>query len=60
MILPDTQAGFRKGRRTVNHIYIVQHVVEKTIEGKGGKLFVFFIDLKAAFDKVERSRLGKL
>ena len=56
IILPDTQAGFRKGRRTVA-IYILQHVVEKTIEGKGGKLFAFFIDLKATFDRMERSRL---
>ena len=57
MVLPDMQADFRKGRRTVDNIYILQHVAEKAIEEKEGKLFAFFIDLKAAFDRVERSRL---
>ena len=36
-ILPDTQAGFRKGRGRDN-IYILQHVTEKATERKKGKL----------------------
>ena len=34
-ILPESQAGFRKGRSTMDNIYILQHVVEK--EGKQKK-----------------------
>ena len=34
-ILPESQAGFKKGRSTMDNIYILQHVVEK--EGKQKK-----------------------
>jgi len=32
---------------------------EKALSRKGGKLYVFFADLKAAFDKVDRKKLWK-
>ena len=56
-ILPDTQASFRKGRGTINNIYILQHVTEKAIEKKKGKLYTFFIDQRAAFDRIVREKL---
>lgn len=58
-ILPDTQAGFRKGRSTMDNIYILQHVVERELTKTKGKLYAFFVDLKAAFDKVDRVILWK-
>lgn len=56
-VLPDTQPGFRKGRETINNIYILQHIIEKELVKEKGKLFTFFVDLKAAFDKVDRKIL---
>ena len=56
-MLPDTQADFRKGRGTVDNIYILQHVIEKATEKKKGKLFTLFVDLKAAFDSICREKL---
>lgn len=29
-ILPDTEAGFREGRGTMDNAYILQHVVERS------------------------------
>ncbi|XP_017879159.1 trichohyalin-like, partial [Ceratina calcarata] len=55
--LDDTQAGFRRHRGVVDNVYILQHVVEKELKRKGGKIFAFFIDLKSAFDKVDRRKV---
>lgn len=55
--LQETQAGFRKGRVTMDNVYVVQHVVKQKLKEKGGKVFIFFMDLKAAFDRVNRKVL---
>lgn len=57
-LLPDTQAGFRKGRSTIDNVYILNHCVQKYLS-KSKKLFALFIDFKAAFDNVNRERLWK-
>ncbi len=49
-ILPESQAGFRKGRGTIDNIYNLHTLAEQEISKKKGKLFAFFVDLKAAFD----------
>lgn len=46
-ILPETQAGFRKKRSSIDNIYILKTVAEKEIHKKKGKLYAFFADLKA-------------
>jgi len=58
-ILPETQAGFRKGRSCIDNIYILKTVAECAINLKKGRLFAFFADLRAAFDKVNRQKLWK-
>jgi len=52
--LPETQADFRKGRETMDNMRILQQVINKEISKKIGKIYGFFIDLKAALDKVDR------
>lgn len=56
-IVPDNQAGFRKGRSTVDNIYILNYAVQKEISKEQGKLYALFADLKAAFDIVNRQKL---
>ena len=56
-LLPETQARFRKGKSGIDNIYILKTAADRTINKKKGKLFVLFVDLKAAFNKV---RMGKL
>jgi len=51
------QAGFRKGFRTSDNIFILNTIIQKYISRKGGRLFCAFIDLKAAFDSVYRNGL---
>lgn len=56
-IIPETQARFRKKRSGIDNIYVLKTAAEKEIHRKNGKLFAFFADLKAAFDKVNRQKL---
>ena len=56
-LLPETQAGFRKGRGTVDNVYVLNQIIEQELNKEKGKVFVMFADLKAAFDSVNRSIL---
>ena len=61
--LPESQCGFRKGRRCADMIYVVRQLIEKSWEHES-KAFFTFIDLKKAYDSVPREAmwlaLGKL
>ena len=59
-LLPDTQSGFREGRSTIDSLYILNSIINKTLERKGGRLFAFFVDFKTAFDTVNRGSLWKI
>jgi len=55
--LTESQAGFRKGYSTTDHIFTLNAIVEKCFAKKGGKLYACFVDLKIAFDSVQREPL---
>jgi len=59
-VLSESQVGFRKGRGTMDNIFVLQYVIDKELRKKGGKFFGFFMDLKAAFDKVDRRTLWEI
>ena len=50
------QAGFMPGRSTVEQIFTMQQLIEKTREFQQ-KAYVAFVDFKAAFDSVDRQSL---
>lgn len=52
-LLPESQAGFRKGRRTINNISILNHIIQRE---KDKRVYVSFIDLKTAFGNVRREK----
>lgn len=55
-IIPDTQAGFRKGRSTMDNIYIMNTLIKSRLAANK-RLYAMFIDLKAAFDKIPREKM---
>ena len=52
--IEESQNGFRKGYGTQDLIIIMNTIIENKIKEKRGKVWVMFLDLKAAFDKVNR------
>jgi hypothetical protein len=50
-VLPDSEAGFRKGRGTMDN--------EERIEEERGRMCALFVDFRAAFDKVDRVKMFK-
>jgi len=56
-IVPHNQTGFRRGMGTIDNIYVMNYLINRQLEKKGGRLVAFFVDLKAAFDSVDREVL---
>lgn len=56
-IIPQNKTGFRKGMGTVYNIYVLNYIANRQLERTGGKLTVMFMDLKAAFDSMDRGML---
>src|SRR5699024_4378372 len=38
-------------------VYILHHLIERKLKGRGGRLYALFLDLKAAFDNINRKKL---
>lgn len=55
-LLPS-QTEFRKEIGTINNIYVLNYLINKQVIKKEGKIMVHFIDIKAAFDSVDREIL---
>lgn len=58
-VYPESQAGFRSGRSTIDMIFSLRQLQEKCRE-KQLPLYVAFVDLKKAFDSVNRAGLYKI
>ena len=55
-VLTIAQAGFRKGRSTIDHIFTLHAAIEKQF-ANNLKLYVAFVDFKKAYDNVNRNIL---
>ena len=55
-IYVEAQNGFRKGRGTVDSIFVLHNVINECME-KGNKLYTCFIDFSKAFDYVVHDNL---
>ena len=55
--LPDTQAGFRKGRGTRDQIANIHWIIEKAREFRKN---IYFINYAKVFDCVDRNKLWKI
>lgn len=56
-ILPPSQTGFRRGVGTIDQIYVLNYLINKRVAERKGKMVVTFVDMKAAFDSVDREIL---
>ena len=56
-IIGPEQAGFRAGRSTLEQCLILFHLAEKQLASPHSRLFTAFLDLRAAFDLINRNLL---
>ena len=53
LVLPESQCGFRRGRNTIDMIFVARKLQEKCCE-QHHDLYLAFVDLTKAFDTVNR------
>jgi hypothetical protein len=53
------QAGFRHGKRTADHVFVLKHLIDRTRAppARGRRLFACFVDFTKAYDLVRRDLL---
>jgi hypothetical protein len=56
-VLSEFQAGFVKGKRTSDNVFILRTTVDKYLRVKRGKLYWCFVDFEKAFDSINREVL---
>ncbi|XP_025265271.1 uncharacterized protein LOC112638231 [Camponotus floridanus] len=59
-IMGETQTGYRIGKGTLEAIYIVKTAMEEETKKEKGEIYLFFADMKGAFDKIRREKLWEL
>lgn len=53
----EGQAGFRDGRRTSDHVFVLKHLVDRVRAKRGQRLWACFVDFTKAYDLVRRDLL---
>jgi hypothetical protein len=56
-ILPRFQAGFIKGKRTTDNVFVIKTTIDKYLRFKRGRLYWCFVDFEKAFDSIHREAL---
>ena len=59
-LLPESQAGGRRGYSTIDNIFCLQSLVQKYLSKKSGRFYILFVDFSKAYDSVNRSRLWEI
>jgi len=57
--LRKEQAGFRRGRGTVNQIFILRNILEQVNEWNA-TMYIHFVDFEKAFDSIHRESLWNI
>lgn len=56
-MLSEMQAGFRSGYSTCDNIFNLTQIINQCWESGKKKIYCFFVDFRAAFDRVSRNAL---
>ena len=56
-LINTKQIGFLKGYRTADHLLVLDIIINEVFHKHKQKLFVAFVDLKKAYDKINRQAL---
>ena len=53
----ECQAGFRHGYTTIDNVFVLQSIIQRYLNTRGGKLHALSVDFEKAFDSVDRHKL---
>lgn len=53
-IIFEEQAGFRKGRSTIDQAFTLHHLISKFSKPPNKSLYAAFVDFSSAFDLLDR------
>jgi hypothetical protein len=56
-VLSTFHAGFVRGKRTLDNVFIIKAIVVKYLREKRGRIYWCFVDFKKAFDSIDRETL---
>ena len=56
-LMHEEQAGFRKNYSTIDHVFTLHAIIQKSLSKPGHKLYVAFVDMRKAFDSVRHDLL---
>jgi len=57
--VPDNQTGFRKRMGMVDNIYVLNYLINRQLGKRRGKVVALFVDVRTAFDSVDKGVLAK-
>ena len=57
LISPNHQIGFMKNATTSDQIFHLQTIIDNVVKKNKNKLFAAFLDIKKAYDTVDRKKL---
>ena len=55
--IPPSQAAYRKGRSTTEHVFAVKQIIDRTITSKAESAYLALHDMSKAFDSINRNIL---
>ena len=58
-LLGEEQAGFRRGYSTIDNVFVLHSIIQRYLLRRR-KVYVAFVDLKKAFDRVDRKILWEI
>ena len=56
-LISVNQIRFQKGKKTTDHIFVLQTLIDKIVKHEKRKPFVAFIDFRKAYDSINRNDL---
>ena len=55
--IAEEQAGFRKNYSTIDHVFVLNAIIQKHLKKRGAKMYVAFVDFRNAFNPVRHCKL---
>lgn len=56
-LIPESQAGFRKGRSTEDQIFCLSSAIQLKLSKPKGKMYALFVDFARAFSSIPHEKL---